>query len=76
MAAKPRTPKPTCRNCHFGATGLCALPEPMPCATWRPHSEDGLKPANQMRFHFREQRRTAAVWAFPTAEEQAEIHAA
>jgi hypothetical protein len=76
MATRKTGPKPTCGNCHFGASGLCALPDPAPCATWRPHSIEGLTPPEQLRFHFREQRRTHAVWAFPTAEEQAAIHAA
>jgi hypothetical protein len=28
-----------------------------------------------MRFVFRQERRTRAVWAFPSAEEQAALHA-
>lgn len=76
MAKSGKGPKPTCGNCHFGASGLCALPDPSPCATWRPHSPEGLKAPEQLRFHFRERRREHAVWAFPTAEEQAGIHAA
>jgi hypothetical protein len=27
-----------------------------------------------MRFEFRQERRTQAAWAFPTAEEQAALH--
>ncbi|MEI6663150.1 MAG: hypothetical protein WCL20_02460 [Actinomycetes bacterium] len=75
MAARSKAPKPTCAGCFFGANGLCAVADPSPCATYRPMSESGLKPAQQMRFHFRQERRTHAVWAFPTAEEQAAIHA-
>jgi hypothetical protein len=28
-----------------------------------------------MRFHFRQERRTQATWAFPDAQEQAALHA-
>lgn len=76
MAARRNTPKATCEGCFFGANGLCAVAEKKPCPTFRPMSEDGLKPARQLRFHFRQERRTHEVWAFPTAEEQAAIHAA
>ena len=76
MARSTKVPKPTCANCHFGTNGLCALPDPQPCATYRPVSPDGLAAPAQMRFHFREERRVQTVWAFPTAEEQAAIHAA
>jgi hypothetical protein len=76
MAKRQTAPKPTCAGCFFGANGLCAVADPSPCVTFRPNSEDGLKPPRQLRFHFREQRRTHAVWTFPTAEEQAAIHAA
>jgi hypothetical protein len=76
MAKRRSAAKPTCAGCHFGANGLCAIPDPQPCATWRPLTEGGLKAPRQMRFHFREDKRTTTVWAFPTAEEQAEIHAA
>ncbi|MCX6393988.1 MAG: hypothetical protein NTY57_03940 [Solirubrobacterales bacterium] len=75
MAKRRSAPKPTCAGCHFGANGLCALPDPTPCATFRPLSADGLKAPSQMRFHFREARRVQTVWAFPTPQEQAEIHA-
>ena len=54
---------------------LCALPEPQPCATFRPDHGDGLRPPQQLRFVFRSERRTRAAWAFPTAKEQAAIHA-
>jgi hypothetical protein len=27
-----------------------------------------------LRFHFRQERRTQAAWAFPTAQEQAALH--
>ena len=76
MAAKRKTVKPTCAGCFFGANGLCAVADPSPCPTFRPMSEDGLKPPTQLRFQFRQERRTHAVWAFPSAEEQAALHAA
>jgi hypothetical protein len=54
---------------------LCALPEPEPCATFRPDHPDGLRPPQQLRFVFRSERRTRAAWAFPSATEQAALHA-
>jgi len=54
---------------------LCALPEPQPCATFRPDHPEGLRPPQQLRFVFRTERRTRAAWAFPTAQEQAALHA-
>jgi hypothetical protein len=54
---------------------LCALPEPAPCATFRPYHPDGLRPPQQLRFVFRNERRTRAAWAFPSASEQAALHA-
>ena len=33
------------------------------------------RPPRQMRFVFRQERRTQAAWAFPSAEEQAALHA-
>ena len=37
---------------------------------------DGLRPPQQLRFVFRQERRARTTWAFPTAEEQAALHAA
>ena len=54
---------------------LCALPEPEPCATFRPDHPDGLRPPQQLRLVFRSERRTRAAWAFPSAQEQAALHA-
>ena len=54
---------------------LCALPERTPCATFRPNHPEGLRPPQQMHFVFRNERRTRATWAFPTAQEQAALHA-
>ena len=35
----------------------------------------GLRPPQQLRFVFRQERRRQAAWAFPTAQEQAALHA-
>jgi hypothetical protein len=67
--------KVTCDECYFRRNLLCALDLPEPCATFRPH-EAQLKPPQQLRFVFRQERRTRAAWAFPTAQEQAALHAA
>ena len=67
--------KVTCEGCFFRQNLLCALPDVEPCATYRPAHPDGLRPPRQLRFQFRQERRTQAVWAFPTAQEQASLHA-
>jgi hypothetical protein len=54
---------------------LCALALDGPCATFRPDTPDGLRPPRQMRFVFRQERRRQAAWQFPTAQEQAALHA-
>lgn len=69
-----RTKKVTCEECYFSRNGLCALDLAEPCATFRPYHPDGLRPPTQMRFVFRQERRRQAVWAFPSAEEQAALH--
>lgn len=66
--------KVTCEGCFFRQNLLCALPDDEPCATYRPAHPDGLRPPRQLRFQFRQERRTQAVWAFPTAQEQAALH--
>jgi hypothetical protein len=53
---------------------LCALQLDEPCATYRPDSPDGLSPPRQLRFAFRQDRPRAA-WAFPSAQDQAALHA-
>jgi hypothetical protein len=53
---------------------LCALQLDEPCSTFRPH-EAQLRPPQQMRFVFRQERRTRAAWSFPSAQEQAALHA-
>ncbi|HZO36190.1 MAG TPA: hypothetical protein VFB41_04870 [Solirubrobacteraceae bacterium] len=54
---------------------LCALTLDEPCPTFRPDRPEGLRPPEQLRFHFRQERRTRAAWAFPSAQEQAALHA-
>jgi hypothetical protein len=76
MAARVRPPvkKVSCDDCYFRCNLLCALNLDEPCATFRPDHPDGLRPPRQMRFVFRQERRTQAAWAFPTAQEQAALH--
>src|SRR5665213_3222039 len=74
-----RTPKRaaqkvSCEQCFFRVNLLCALELAEPCATFRPH-EAQLRPPQQLRFVFRQERRSRAAWAFPSAEEQAALHA-
>ena len=65
--------KVSCEQCFFRVNLLCALELEEPCATFRP-SEAQLKPPQQLRFVFRQERRTRAAWAFPSAQEQAALH--
>lgn len=67
--------KVTCEDCYFRQNMLCALTEQEACATFRPFDPAGLKPPRQMRFVFRQERRTRTAWAFPTAQEQAALRA-
>ncbi len=66
--------KVTCEECYFRCNMLCALDLTEPCATFRP-AEAGLRPPQQLRFVFRQERRSRAAWAFPSAQEQAALHA-
>ena len=66
--------KVSCDECYFRVNLLCALELSEPCATFRPN-EAQLKPPQQLRFVFRQERRTRAAWAFPSAQEQAALHA-
>jgi hypothetical protein len=66
--------KVTCEDCFFRCNLLCALADDTPCATFRPNHPDGLRPPQQLRFTFRQERRQRAAWAFPTAQEQAALH--
>jgi hypothetical protein len=65
--------KVTCEDCFFHANLLCALDLSEPCATFRP-SEAELRPPPQLRLVFRQERRSRAAWAFPSAQEQAALH--
>ena len=69
------TRKPSCDDCFFRQRLLCALDQSEPCATFRPDHPQGLRPPSQLRFTFRQEARTRAAWAFPSAEEQAALHA-
>jgi hypothetical protein len=71
--AKGRTV--SCKECYFGCNTLCALALDEPCATFRPNTPEGLRPPTQMHFVFRQERRRQAAWAFPSAQEQAALHA-
>ena len=65
----------SCENCFFHQNLLCAVSEVGPCATYRPNRPEGLRPPSQMRFMFRQERRRQTAWAFPSAQEQAALHA-
>jgi hypothetical protein len=67
--------KVTCEDCYFGRNLLCALALDEACPTFRPDSPDGLRPPAQQQFVFRQERRRQAAWAFPSAQEQAALHA-
>jgi hypothetical protein len=75
--AKRRVPKRkvSCEECFFRRNNLCALDLSEPCGTFRPDSPEGLRPPDQLRFVFRNDRRAGAAWAFPSPEEQARLHA-
>ena len=66
--------KISCEQCYFRVNLLCALVVSEPCTTFRP-SEAQLKPPDQLRIVFRQERRTRAAWSFPSAQEQAALHA-
>jgi hypothetical protein len=66
--------KVTCDECYFRQNLLCALDLPEPCSTFRPNAAQ-LQPPQQLRFVFRQERRSRAAWAFPSAQEQAALHA-
>jgi hypothetical protein len=66
--------KVRCEDCFFHTNMLCALELSEPCSTFRP-SEAELRPPQQLRFVFRQERRSRAAWAFPSAQEQAALHA-
>jgi hypothetical protein len=64
----------SCEDCFFKRNMLCALSCDSPCPTFRPDHPDGLRPPQQLRFVFRQERRRQAAWAFPSAQEQAALH--
>ena len=66
--------KVSCEDCFFGSNGLCALALDEACPTFRPNHPEGLRPPSQLRFVFRQERRTETAWAFPSAQEQAALH--
>jgi hypothetical protein len=73
--APKRAPrKVSCEDCFFRVNLLCALDLDEPCATFRPAAAQ-LQPPQQLRFVFRQERRSRAAWAFPSAQEQASLHA-
>ena len=67
--------KVSCEDCFFRCNLLCALDLDAPCATFRPDSPEGLRPPQQLRFTFRQERRTRAAWAFPTRAGAGPAHA-
>jgi hypothetical protein len=78
-AARKRTIKApavaSCEGCFFRQNQLCALDLDDPCATFRPNNPDGLRPPSQLRFQFRTDTRHQSAWAFPSADDQAKLHA-
>ena len=75
MSAKGKARSVTGEDCFFRCNTLWALALEEPCPTFRPNHPDGLQPPRQLRFVFRQERRRQATWAFPTAQEQAALHA-
>lgn len=73
--SKGRSAKVSCEQCFFRCHMLCALALDEPCPTFRPNHPDGLRPPRQLRFEFRSEQRARAGWAFPSAQEQAALHA-
>jgi hypothetical protein len=71
----PAARKVSCEDCFFRRNLLCALALEEACTTFRPDGPDGLCPPSQLRFVFRQERRTRAAWAFPSAQEQDALRA-
>jgi hypothetical protein len=42
-----KSSKPTCNDCYFKRTGLCALSLEAPCPTFRAHNRGSLVPPRQ-----------------------------
>lgn len=72
-APRAHAPRVSCEECYFRRNLLCALDLDEPCSTYRP-AEANLAPPQQLRFVFRQERRSRAAWAFPTAQEQAALY--
>jgi len=75
MGKSRSTTNAACEDCFFRCNLLCALELDEPCPTVRPNSPEGLPPPQQVRFSFPQERRTQTAWAFPSAQEQAALHA-
>ncbi len=73
--ARTGAAKVSCESCFFHQNLLCAVSEAGPCGTYRPNHPEGLRPPSQLRFVFRQERRTQVAWAFPSASEQVALHA-
>jgi hypothetical protein len=73
--ARQAVKKVSCEQCYFRCNKLCALALQEPCATSARTRPTGCVPPEQLRFVFRAERRTRAAWAFPSAQEQAALHA-
>ncbi|MGI8714022.1 MAG: hypothetical protein ACR2NR_12760 [Solirubrobacteraceae bacterium] len=75
MANGRAAAKASCENCFFHQNLLCAVSGAEPCGTFRPAHPDGLRPPQQLRFVFRQERRQQVAWAFPSPSEQVALHA-
>jgi len=75
VSGKQGEKKVSCEDCFFRQNLLCALDCESACPTFRPNHPDGLRPPQQLRFVFRQERRRQVAWALPTAQEQAALHA-
>ena len=75
MPQRASARKVTCEDCYFARNVLCALERTQTCAAFRPHRPEGLRPPRQLRFAFRAEGTGRPTWAFPTADEQAALHA-
>jgi hypothetical protein len=70
----PGKSKVSCEDCFFRQNLLCALECDAPCPTFRPDHPDGLRPPQQMRFVFRQERRRQV--ACTRSEFSAALHGA
>ena len=64
--ANTKAKRVTCKDCFFGANGLCALNRGEPCPTFR-DAQRGLRPERQLAFVFRTER-THSAYAFPQVQ--------